>query len=299
MLALLGGGLYAYLQAFYAGGSKEKINKYFEENESFQNARDEMARLIDLVDKTPCEEIYIKAHDGVKLYGRYYHIKDGAPVEIMLHGYKGNAKRDMCGGHYLAKSLGHNILLIDQRGCGKSEGKTITFGVKERIDALSWVRYITNRFGDIPIFLVGVSMGGATALMITDMDLPKNVVGAIADCPYSSPKAIIKKVCIDRGMPEFIYPIVTVGALIFGHFYPNKEGAIKSVRNAKIPYLILHGKKDGFVPYCMAEEIFENGTGEKYLYSFEEADHGTSYMSDPQKYESATKEFMAKCLQNR
>ncbi len=295
-LGVLGGAIFAYLNAFYAKGSKKKINDYFKDNEELSKARSEMERLISLMDATPFEEVYIKAYDGVKLYAKYYHIQDGAPIQIMMHGYKGIAKRDMCGGHYLAKKLGHNILLIDQRGCGNSGGRTITFGVKERKDALSWISYLTDRFGDVPIFLVGVSMGGATALMTTDMDLPKNVLGAIADCPYSSPKAIIKKVCKDRGMPELIYSFVPLGALLFGHFNPNKEGAIKSVKNAKIPYLILHGEKDGFVPHSMAKEIFEAGTGEKHLYSFKNADHGTSYMSDPEKYESATSAFIEKCL---
>ncbi|MBE6673989.1 MAG: alpha/beta fold hydrolase [Ruminococcaceae bacterium] len=296
LLGVLGGAVFAYLNAFYAKGSKKKIKAYFEENEALSKAQSEMNRLISLVDATPFEEVYIKAYDGVKLYAKYYHIKDGAPIQIMMHGYKGIAKRDMCGGHYLAKKMGHNILLIDQRGCGNSGGKTVTFGVKERKDALSWVNYLTQRFGAVPIFLVGVSMGGATALMATDMDLPKNVVGAIADCPFSSPKAIIKKVCVDRGMPERIYTFVPLSAFLFGHFNPNKEGAVKSVKNAKIPYIILHGEKDGFVPFSMAQEIYDAGIGEKYLYSFKDADHGTSYMSDAEKYEAAVCKFVEKCL---
>lgn len=298
LLALLLGGLYAYMQAFYAKAGKENIDTYFGENEEYQRAKKEISYLVSQLDECDCEEIYIKAYDGVTLFARYYHIKDGAPVQIMMHGYKGNAKRDMCGGHKLARKLCHNILLIDHRGCGNSKGKTVTFGVKERLDALYWVNYISKRFNNPPIFLVGVSMGGATALMATDLDLPKNVVGAIADCPFSSPRAIIKKVCADRGMPQAIYPFVTLGAYIFGHFSPNKEGAVKSVRNAKIPILILHGTNDGFVPYQMSEEIYASATGVKYFHGFEGADHGMSYMSNPTKYEEATVKFIEECLKN-
>lgn len=297
-LIVLLGGLYAYMQAFYAKAGKENIDTYFGENEEYQNAKQAISRLVSEMDECASEEIYIKAHDGVKLFALYYHIKDGAPVQIMMHGYKGNSKRDMCGGHKLARRLGHNILLIDQRGCGKSGGKTVTFGVKERLDALSWINYINQRFGKAPIFLVGVSMGGATALMATDLDLPDNVVGAIADCPFSSPKAIIKKVCADRGMPEAIYPFVTFGAYIYGHFSPNKEGAVKSVQNAKIPILILHGTNDGFVPHKMSEEIYNACTGKKYFHSFDGADHGMSFMSNPSKYENATIEFIDECLKS-
>lgn len=295
-LVFLLSGLYAYMQAFYAGGGKKNVNKYFENNESYQRAKPDIDRLIKEIEVQPFEEVYIKAYDGVKLFGRYYHTKDGAPLQIQIHGYKGYALRDFCGGHKLARKLGHNILLIDQRGTGKSKGRSITFGVKERKDALSWIRYATNRFGNIPIFLVGVSMGGATTLMVTDMDIPKNVVGAIADCPYSSPKEIIQKVCRDRGMPDFIYPIVTVGGLIYGHFNPDIVGAVKSVENSKVPILILHGRRDGFVPFEMAERIYNSANCKKYLYAFDDADHGMSYMTDPEKYEKATIDFINECL---
>lgn len=296
ILTILLGGLYAYVQAFYAKAGKKNINAYFDNNESFKNAKGEMDRLISELRAVPYESIYIKAYDGVRLFGRYYHTRNGAPLQIMLHGYKGDATRDFCGGHKLAKKLGHNILLIDQRGSGKSGGNTISFGVKERWDALYWINYAKERFGDIPVFVVGVSMGGAISLMITDMDLPKNVKGVIADCPYSSPKAIIQKVCRDRGMPDKIYPFVTLGALIYGHFNPNKEGAVKSVKNAKVPVLILHGEADGFVPVSMAKEIYDSCTSKKHLYLFKDADHGMSYMVEPQKYESAVAGFIEDCL---
>lgn len=299
LLVLFFGGLYAYTEAFFAKAGKKNINMYFDKSQSYQAAKPEMKRLVEMLEDTPMEEIYIKSYDSKKLYGRYYHIKDGAPIQILMHGYKGNAKRDMCGGHYLAKKLEHNILLIDHRGCGNSQGRTITFGVKERRDALSWVNYLTERFGDVPILLVGVSMGGATVLMTADMDLPHNVVGIIADCPYSSPRDIIKKVCHDRHMPPFIYLFVTIGAFLFGGFNPNKESAVKSVKNACVPILILHGRQDRFVPYEMAEEIYSACTGYKELHCYENADHGMSYLSEPQRYESVTGEFIEKCLNNR
>lgn len=296
-LSLLGGGLYAYRQAFYSKGSKKNVNKYFEKNEAYQSSKETVNAMCDDIDKCQCEEIYINAFDNTRLYARYFHISENAPIHILMHGYKGKANRDMCGAFKIAKSLNHNILLIDQRGCGKSEGNTITFGVKERKDALSWVKYLTQRFEKAPIILVGVSMGGATALMVTDMDLPKNVACVVADCPYSSPKEIIKKVCRDRGMPKFIYPIVTEGALLFGGFNPSKHSAIRSCQNAKIPYLIIHGMNDGFVPFYMAEQIYESGIGKKKLVAFENADHGTSYLSDPERYERIYKDFVKECLE--
>ena len=50
--------------------------------------------------------------------------------------------------------------MIDQRAHGLSEGKTITFGIKERLDCLCWVEYLVERFGkETQILLTGISMG--------------------------------------------------------------------------------------------------------------------------------------------
>ena len=232
--------------------------------------------------------------DWKRLFGRYYHFKDGAPLQIQFHGYRGSAYRDFCGGSKLAREGGFNILLVDQRAHGKSEGVTITFGVNERLDCKSWVDYAVSRFGNIPIFIVGVSMGASTVLMASDLDLPESVVGIIADCPYSSPNLIIKKVCKEqlRLPPALVYPLVTLGGLAFGHFNINSQSALKSVKNTSIPILLIHGEDDGFVPCYMSKDIYEAAAGEKYIYTFAGADHGLSYIADEEKYKKFTNEFI-------
>ena len=78
-----------------------------------------------------------------------------------------------------------------------------------------------------------------------------------------------------------------------------KEGAVKSVKNSRVPILILHGKKDSFVPYEMAKEIYDSAKCEKEIHIFDDADHGMSYMTDPEKYEELVNGFVKKCLNNR
>ena len=89
--------------------------------------RERMLELIHDLQKRPYEEVHIISDDGLRLMGRYYHQKDGAPLDIMLHGYHGTSIRDFCGGFHIAWENGHNILLVDQRAHGDSEGHTITF----------------------------------------------------------------------------------------------------------------------------------------------------------------------------
>ena len=133
--------------------------------------------------------VHITAQDGTPLAARYYHHADGAPLAIIFHGYRGYAERDGLGGYTLCTALGYNVLLPDQRAHGYSGGHTITMGVKERYDARDWTVWARSRFGpEVPIFLMGVSMGAATVLLAAGLNLPDNVCGIVADCGYTRPR---------------------------------------------------------------------------------------------------------------
>lgn len=240
------------------------------------------------------EDVFINSFDGLKLHGRYYHVKDGAPLDIQFHGYNGNAMRDFCGGNKISRESGHNSLLIDQRAHGMSQGKTISFGINERKDCLSWVRYAVERFGeDTEIVLSGVSMGAATVLMASDLGLPKNVKAIVADCGYSSPKAIINKVMRDSGLPDkLMYPFVWLGAMVFGKFNLTESSAVSAVPESDVPILIIHGGADDFVPCYMAEEIYKACRSEKKLLIVPGAGHGMSYLVDKDLYEKTVKDFI-------
>ena len=111
-------------------------------------------------------EMCIRSYDGLKLYGEYYEYKKGAPVEILFNGYRGEPERDMSGAVERCFSIGHNVILVCQRACGKSDGHVITFGLRESKDCLSWVEHAIKVFGkDVKIIIGGVSMGGSTVLM--------------------------------------------------------------------------------------------------------------------------------------
>lgn len=295
---ILGGALYGYFKAFYSPNERKIMHGQIPDSEQYTNAKEHIKELISFVNELEFEEIYISSYDGTVLYGRYYHTKDGAPLQILLHGYKGSAVRDFCGGLLLALKSGFNVIMVDQRSHGKSEGNTITFGIKERYDALEWVKYANERFGRTPVFLTGISMGGATVLMASSLNLPDNVVGIIADCPYSSPGEIIRKFCKNMGMPpKIVYPFAYLGALIFGRFALNKASAYKAVQSTNIPILIFHGEDDSFVPLWMSKKIYDFCNSEhKFLHTFKAADHGMSYITDNEKYERAYSDFIALCI---
>lgn len=245
----------------------------------------------------PCDEVSIISFDGLTLYGKYYECSPGAPIELMMHGYRGRAERDLCGGIQRCFCIGHNALIVDQRACGKSEGRVITFGVKESRDCLSWVNYINTRFGkDVKIMLTGISMGASTVLMATSHPLPQNVVGVLADCGFTSARDIIKKVIKGMKLPQnLLYPFVRLGAKIYGRFDTEETPAIAAVKNCKLPVLFIHGEADDFVPCEMSKQNFDTCTAPKKLLTVPEAGHGLSYLIDRDAYIRVLTEFCTIC----
>lgn len=241
--------------------------------------------------KAPCDEITITNREGKKLYGRYYHNRDNAPVALMFHGYRSKALSDCGGGYKICCELGVNVLIPDQRAHGESDGRAITFGIKERLDCLDWINYINENYNTPDIFLVGVSMGGATVLMASGEELPANVKGVISDCSYSSPQAIIRKVITDMNIIQrVVFPMVRLSGMIYGGFDICSYDAMQAVSKSKTPILLIHGEGDDFVPYSMAYDIKKNGDCQ--LLSVPKATHGLSYIYDTKKYTETVKKFI-------
>ena len=285
---------YIYCVAFYSPKSKQNYLDVPLQGEQFEAVAEHIHRMSAIMRKTPCETVSIRSSDGCPLSGHYYHIQDGAPVEILFHGYRSSAYRDCSGGHALSRKMGFNALIVDQRAHGDSGGSTICFGVKERVDCLCWVHYINHRFGSqTPIILSGLSMGAATVLMATGLDLPENVACVIADSPYSTPIAIIEKVCSDLRYPVALCrPFIRFAAAVFGQFQLDACTAKEAVSTSKVPILLIHGEDDRLVPCSMSYEIADCCATKADVQIFPDAGHGLSYLSDPLRYEKVIYDFL-------
>lgn len=298
ILILFFGLLIIYIKAFY--NSRNSKKNYFGalKGEEYAKYRDMIKDNINKVKDIPYQKIAIESRDGKKLVAKYYHVKDGAPVDIQFHGYKGNGIRDFSGGLQMSLNNGHNVILIDHRGQGESSGHTISFGIKERYDVLDWVHYVNLKYGnEVKIFLVGISMGAATVIMALGLKLPKNVVGVIADCPYTSPKEIILKVVDDMNLPsKLLAPIISLSAYIFGGFKLNEYSTLEGARVANLPILLIHGKADNFVPCWMSEKLKEVNPNIQ-LELFDDAPHGMSYLVDEERYKQLVNSFVEKVLE--
>lgn len=290
-----------FLKVFYSGSRKPLKNDKYEipPGKIYKEFRDEMIGWMKTARKITHKEFEIKSYDGLTLRGRYYEYSNSAPIELLFHGYRGNAERDMSGGIERCFAMGRSALIIDQRACGTSDGHVITFGIRECRDCLSWIDFVNDHFGpETKIILTGISMGAATVLMAAGSeDLPSNVVCVLADCGYTSAKDIIvtrlKRVPF---LVPVVYPFVKLGALIFGGFNLEGNSPIKAMHKSSVPVIFIHGDKDKFVPCEMSTALYEAcSSRHKKLTVIPEAGHGLAYPRDKEKYISTLNDFQKEC----
>ena len=244
----------------------------------------------------PHEDVFITSQDGLRLHGTLFPAPEGSRSYVIgIHGFQSRAWNEYAPHAEFYRSIGFGMLLPDDRGHGESEGEYATMGVKDRRDCISWARYLIGRFGDdTRILLHGVSMGGATVLSASgEADLPRQVLGVVSDCGFTSPKESFS--CQIRSLyhipPAFPVRVSQWYAKHRAHFDFTEAQPIDQVRKASVPILFVQGAEDIMVPEFMAHKLYEACAGKKKLLIVPKANHGESIAYDPQGYRQAIRTF--------
>lgn len=240
------------------------------------------------------EDLYINSFDNLKLHALFINNNTNKTI-ICVHGYK--AKDGLYDFGMSAKflnSLGYNLLFVDNRAHGLSQGKYIGFGVLDSIDVNSWVDYLVTNMNQETIILYGMSMGAATVLNTDSSPDSSPVKAIIADCGFASGydevAYQIKKMYHLSSFP--LVPISNILLKLLAKYSLKDKEAYKSIKNYKNNLLIIHGSRDHFVPTSDAYKIFENATCKKKLLIIKDASHAKSYLKDTKLYEKTVREFL-------
>lgn len=250
---------------------------------------------IEYISSKEFEWHYINSFDGLKLAARYFKNGVSNKIIILFHGYRSIAENDFAGVFKCYYELGYNILLVDQRAHGRSEGKYISFGVNERLDCASWCKYVDENFTHInEIILGGISMGATTVLLSTKLNLPDKVKGIIADCGFTSPKEILSKVVSrDYGLnADFLLPVVNILCKNIANFNIYECCVEDALKENKLPILFIHGTSDDFVPSKMSKENFKACNSKKKLVLIDCVMHGVACLQDKITIKREIKSFL-------
>lgn len=246
------------------------------------------------------EKITIKSGDGLSLVGHYIDNPEKKLIVIAVHGYRSCGLNDFSVSVKEMYDRGCAVLLVDQRAHGESEGDIIAFGVKERYDIKLWCEYVADRFPGVPVMLTGVSMGAATVMMASALELPSCVRGIAADCGYTSPRAIYSAVASNLGrltpLGVKLVEMITKPRIGFGFDDGDTREALKT---NTLPIVLIHGKADTFVPYYMTEENYaaavQSGADVRLL-AVENADHALCFLTDRKAYLAELDLMIGKCI---
>ena len=283
----------ALLWAFKIAFMRSDIRLISFESGPLAKYKDVFAKSIEYLDSLKSERVYTKSFDNLKLAASYYNNNSDTTI-LLFHGYRSDGRFDFACAVKFYIELGLNVLVVDQRANGESEGRLITFGIKERRDVITWTDFINQKYAPRNIFLSGVSMGATTVMMAANLQLPQNVKGIIADCGFTAAPDIIKKVALQafKINASPILPVLNVMCKLFGNFSLYETTTVKALKESDIPIFFIHGKKDGFVPCEMTEESYKAAEAEKYICLVDDADHGISFLVDTDNIQKQITEFV-------
>lgn len=243
------------------------------------------------------KEVEIISKDGLKLKGYEVTNNNSNIWVIAVHGYLGRAS-DMVKHTQKFIEFGYNVLILDLRAHGKSEGKYIGMGWLDHYDLELWIEKIISDNKNSKIILYGISMGAATVMMATGGNLPSNVKVCIEDCGYTS---AWEEFCmhIRRIFHMLPFPLLYVASMIskihVGYGF-KEASSVKQVKKSKTPTLFIHGACDKFVPFEMLEKIYKSARCPKEKLEIEDSAHAESSDVNPDKYWSGVKEFINKYI---
>ncbi len=230
----------------------------------------------------PKEEISIKSYDNLKLKGYFIPSidKKSEKIAIVMHGYQSKGT-DMIIIAKMYSDMGFKVVLPDLRGHGKSEGKFTSMGHYEKYDLKRWFNFCLTSYGATDKILIhGVSMGAAMAIMLTALDIPKNLKFMVLDSGYTRFKGTLRHTFRSKYLSIFL-PGLSLITYFQHRYFLSQLRPIKAMRKNEVPFLIIHGEKDQLVPLKMAKDLLKAAkTDRKELLIVKDARHALGYKVD-------------------
>lgn len=248
------------------------------------------------VSKAEREDAEITSDDGLLLKGDvFWTDRESHKWLIAIHGYTGK-RQDMQNISSFYGMQGYNVLTPDMRSHGESEGTYIGMGWLDRKDVLKWIQYVIGLDEEAQMILHGVSMGGATVMMVSGEELPDQVKGIVEDCGYTSVWDIFSdELSYLFHLPSFpILDAANAVASVRAGYEFKSASSVKQVEKSQVPMMFIHGSEDTFVHTDMVYEVYEACPTPKDLLVVEGAGHGEAYIMDPDLYFGRVSEFLEK-----
>lgn len=295
-ICLLAASLYAFLR----GSTRRDRSELFRSSSVAPSGRrafrQRMEAGMQWYESQIIRELEIISKDGLKLKAELMEAPNPKGLVVAAHGFRSWPSREW---GPIAKYLyeqGYTVLYPYMRAHRKSEGKYITFGVKERYDIAAWAWELSRLHTDLPLFLYGQSMGGATVIFASGLDLPKNTKGIIADSAYYSPIDVVGTALKTAyKVPTFpMMQLMNIWAMVLAGYSYFRVTSRQALDKTNLPFLFIHGTGDNLVPYEMGKRNYDECHTDKQMFTVEGAAHCASFYAATEEYLSRLEGFLKK-----
>lgn len=226
----------------------------------------------------PYEDVTLTTTDEVRIHGWFIPATGAKSTILWLHGNAGNISHRVHNIRELRARVPAHIFIIDYRGYGRSEGTVSEQGTYA--DARAALAYLRAR-DDVDahtIVVFGRSLGAAVAL---ELVVSEGAGALILESPFTS----------IRAMAKTVMPLLPVGP-----FLRTRYDNLAKIPDLRAPLLILHGDRDGIVPYEQGRELFGAAPEPKSFYPIAGAGHNDTYLVGGEAYFATIANFIERTL---
>ena len=242
----------------------------------------------------------IVGEGGFKLHAIYSSASDPSRAQgtaIVIHGYTDNHICFLNLVRMYRDSLDFNVLVPDLHYHGESEGRAVQMGWLDRLDIVRWIGVAHSIWNDDFMVIHGVSMGGATTMMVSGENLPEYVRAFVEDCGYTSVwDQFAFNLKQSFHLPPF--PVLNSASIVCKHRYGwgfKEASSLSQLAKCSRPMLFIHGDKDDFVP---TSDVYRNYdakvNGYKELWIAPGSAHAMAYKDHPAEYTQHVRSFLEK-----
>ncbi len=240
-----------------------------------------------------CKQPVDVTSDGLHLAGEYFDFGGDKAVLIIA------GRMEACPySYYFAepyRASGYNVLVIDNRAHGLSDGKRCSLGYKEYRDILAWADMLHTRFGNRQVVLHGICIGASTALFALTADTcPDYLCGMVADGMYVSFYESFRNHMVLDHRPLFPFlQFVMLHIRVLSGANVVTDGPLKRIGKLRKPILFLHSREDVFSVPEKAQVLYDACNCQKKLVWFDKGAHSRIRINDQPAYDAAVAAFLA------
>lgn len=233
--------------------------------------------------------ITFDSQSGATIHGWLYEATDPVALAVLMHGVRSNRGQMVARAERL-QSLGITSMTFDFQAHGESTGEIITLGYLESLDAQAAVDFVTALNPALPKLVIGVSMGGAAAIMSE----PALVIDAlIVESVYPDIKTAIGNRLASR-LPggRLLTPLLSLQIKPRIGVSADELAPVQYAKTVDVPTLVLSGRRDLRTTVADTQRLMHALNGEKQLYFFDTAGHDDLERFDSTQYWGVVEPFI-------